>query len=286
MSRSGTTLLTTVLDSHSDISLGYELLPVDLPSPRIMIVNLEEAALELGKKELVPIGKILKNKGLNAEGLFAIRVARSGIEYEDYMDLLNQLIDKGYGKTESIIDRFKISYEVVVRKAVNESSILKGFKLNNASYELAHKLFPNSYYVYILRDPRDIWVSHKKRNFNRTVEDVSKVWVVYLDKFEKFSKKYFSNTKLIRYEDLVTNPKDTINNIFSVLPLDVELSVFEFYKSDATVHKAGHPNSEQLSQDFFTSSVSGWKNSITEEDIHVIEERCGKLMTKYDYLGD
>ena len=30
ISRSGTTLLTTILDSHPDVSMGYELLPIGI----------------------------------------------------------------------------------------------------------------------------------------------------------------------------------------------------------------------------------------------------------------
>ncbi len=43
MSRSGTTLLTTILDSHPDISMGYELLPVDLPAVADTIKLLDSA---------------------------------------------------------------------------------------------------------------------------------------------------------------------------------------------------------------------------------------------------
>lgn len=286
MSRSGTTLLTTVLDSHSKISLGYELLPAELPSTSLLITNLLEVALEFGEKDLLSIGKILRKKGNNAEGLFAVRVARSGVEYADYLGLLRDLIDKGYGKTKSVADRFKISFEVVANKAMQEASTIKGFKLNNSSYNLARKLFPNSYFIYILRDPRDVWVSHVKRNFKRSVDEVCDAWNIYLEKFEDFSKKHHSSAALIRYEDLVTNPKDTINNIFMIIPLEVESSLFEFYKSKATVHRSSHPNLEQLSQDFFTSSIASWKDSIKYEDKHFIEKSCGKLMKDYGYLED
>jgi len=284
MSRSGTTLLTTVLDSHSQISLGYELLPAELPPTKEVISNLEEAASEFGGNDLVSIGKILRKKGFNAEGLFAVRVARSGIEYEGYVSLLKDSIDNGYEKIKSVVDRFRISYEVVAWKASKEDAAISGFKMNNASYNLALKLFPNSYYIYILRDPRDVWVSHIKRNFKKTVTDVCDAWITFAENFVKFSEKHPDIARLIRYEDLVTTPVDVINNMFSILPVEVESSVYEFYKSNATVHRAGHPNSEQLSQDFFTSSIGNWKDTIKNEDRLIIEKKCGDIMKKHDYL--
>jgi hypothetical protein len=283
MSRSGTTLLTTVLDSHSQISLGYELLPAELPEPLVLKENIKAVANELGEMDLVKLGKGLRKKGLNAEGMFAVRVARSGISYEAYLDILGLLFESGFKKTSSLEERFKISYEVVAQKSKQESTSFRGFKLNNASYQIAHKLFPNSYFVYTLRDPRDVWTSHVKREFKRTVEEVCKAWNTYLEKFEVFSKEFPNKAVLIRYEDLVTTPKDSINHMFKLLPLDVEESVFEFYKSNATVHSAGHPNADQLSQNFFTSSIHSWKGSISSEEQQTIENICGNLMSKYNY---
>lgn len=43
MSRSGTTLLATILDSHPAISMGYELLPAGLPPLAESISLLREA---------------------------------------------------------------------------------------------------------------------------------------------------------------------------------------------------------------------------------------------------
>lgn len=283
MSRSGTTLLTTVLDSHSQISLGYELLPAELPEPLVLKDNVEAVEIELGEKDLVLIGKRLNKKGLKAEGMFAVRVARSGISYDDYLTILNGLSESGFEKTSTLEERFKISYEVVAQKSKQESTSFSGFKLNNASYQFAQKLFPNSYFVYTLRDPRDVWCSHVKREFNRTVEEVCKAWNIYLEKFETFSNEFPDKSVLIRYEDLVTTPKTSINHMFNMLPLDIEESVFEFYKSNATVHVAGHPNADQLSQNFFTSSIHSWKGSISSKEQQKIESICGNLMKKYNY---
>ena len=43
-SRSGTTLLTTILDSHPDIAMGYELMPLGLPPLAEAIRTIELAA--------------------------------------------------------------------------------------------------------------------------------------------------------------------------------------------------------------------------------------------------
>lgn len=283
MSRSGTTLLTTVLDSHSQMSLGYELLPAELSSPETLLHNLQDASDSTASTELVELGKYIKDNVDKAEGLFAVRVARSGVDFNSYVRILEQLIEKSFGETKSLRDRFRLSYEIVKEKSKIENSSVCGFKLNNSSYAQAKQLFPNSHYIYTLRDPRDVWASHVQRGFKRTVEEVCKAWIVYLEKFEKFRTLNPDISVIIKYEDLVASPRSTIERIFSVLPTEVESQVFEFYKSDASVYKTGHPNIEQLSQNFFTSSVNRWVDSISREESEYIIKLCGKIMRKYGY---
>ena len=74
MSRSGTTLLATVLDSHSQVSLGYELIPPKLPSPR-QLMSIVEDTLVLCNNDVEKCGAELRtgkryrsfcNKGISS----------------------------------------------------------------------------------------------------------------------------------------------------------------------------------------------------------------------------
>ena len=72
MSRSGTTLLTTILDSHPDISMGYELLPHELP-PTAQLIELIRSAREEAGDHPRRCGNLIKGWGYNSAGVFVKR---------------------------------------------------------------------------------------------------------------------------------------------------------------------------------------------------------------------
>ena len=283
MSRSGTTLLTTVLDTHPKISLGYELMPAEILNIADLIQSLETLQREYPNNSLEQHAKTLKRNNSTNEGLLSLRAARTGLSTEVFKSILTKWLDKS-NSIKSVEERFKISYDIVKEKSKEEGSAITGFKLNNASYDLALRLFPNSYYIYILRDPRDVWVSHVKRKFKRTSADVCNAWNNYIQKFITFKKLNPSRAAIIKYEDLVRSPRETLTPIFNTLPVDHDDTIYNFYKSNASVHESSHPNSDQLSQNFFTSSIGSWKSYITPKDRDAIEAMCSSLMSDFDYV--
>ena len=75
ISRSGTTLLTTILDSHPDVSMGYELLPMGLPSLSNMIKILEQQ-FESGHNNANDVQSSLEDMGYSSFSTFIKRCAR------------------------------------------------------------------------------------------------------------------------------------------------------------------------------------------------------------------
>lgn len=69
ISRSGTTLLATILDSHPNISMGYELLPVDLP-PVAETVQLLDSAIPECDGDSEACGDRLRPQGHKTLGTF------------------------------------------------------------------------------------------------------------------------------------------------------------------------------------------------------------------------
>ena len=108
MSRSGTTLLATVLDSHSQVSLGYELIPPKLPSPR-QLMSIVEAALILCNNDVEKCGAELRSTGKKDIGLFVIRAFRARLSYEDIFTILNELQTEGLKEISSFTQRLKVT---------------------------------------------------------------------------------------------------------------------------------------------------------------------------------
>jgi hypothetical protein len=158
-----------------------------------------------------------------------------------------------------------------------------GFKLNTSSVAEAYEIYPQSYFIYIVRDPRDVTASHHQRGFDRSIEQICNAWNKYLAKFESFCDKHSQIALIVRYEDLVSEPNDTLSLIFQVLPLEMEESIFRFYESDATVHGSHHPNAQALQQNFFTSSIGRWHSELEESQWKKIQKLCSAGMKRWGY---
>jgi len=278
MSRSGTTLLATVLDSHSQISMAYELIPPPLPGPAALLDLLSSAG-----NSFDGCRNLLKKIGRKDERLFFKRCQRAGISEEDVCKALQELHDSGLMEIRTLEDRLAVAWRIARKKRDQERTQLYGFKLNMPSVAQAHKLFPGGHYVFILRDPRDVVASHRKRKFRRSTEQICQAWNNYLDSFLAFQGRYPEVAVLIRYEDLVTKPHETIERLFRKLSVELEDSVFTFYRSKATVHRTGHPNAESLRQSFFTTSVGRWREELDVDSIGEVERLCGNRMAIWKY---
>lgn len=282
MSRSGTTLLTTVLDSHSEIGLGYELIPP--PSLNIAdLLEFVEKCESQGIKSVDKVGQQLRSQGQKDEGLFLIHCHRAGLSVSQTKMVLLYLCENGVKKVKSLTDRLLVAERMVKAKQRQQNTRFYGFKLNTPSVAEAYEIFPQSYFIYIVRDPRDVVASHHKRGFDRSTEQVCKAWNNYLEKFESFYDNNSEIALIVRYEDLVTEPNDTISRIFQVLPVDLEENVFRFYESVASVHGSHHPNAQALQQNFFTSSIGRWRSELEEGEWKKIQKLCRAGMKRQCY---
>jgi hypothetical protein len=283
MSRSGTTLLTTIIDSHSMVSMGYELIPPELPKPGDLLPVLKHG-LSLCQNDFSKCGQALRNDDFLKEGLFFTRCYRAGLGRTDIVDLLhNMQANKNLKTIKTLRQRLEVACMIAKYSANKRNLKIYGFKLNIPSVINAFEFFPNSSSIYILRDPRDVVASHIQRNFNRTINDICKAWNNYLLSFERFCKKHQQSGMIILYEDIVKKPEIVLPKIFKFLSLPIETSVFEFYKSKAGVHQFGHPNADNLKKDFFSTSVDRWKNDLNYKQLGFIEKMCRNKMHHYGY---
>jgi hypothetical protein len=281
LSRSGTTLLTTILDSHRDISLGYELIPPWMPAPTELLALLDEGIRLAGSAESA--GKALRSAGHPEMGKFIMRCFRAGLTEADLRAVMSALAQEGCPAIKTIEERLRIAHRVAAKKRESQGTRYYGFKLNINAFELAFGLFPNSYLVYIVRDPRDVVASQIEREFERSVEDICKAWNRYTTNFERFVTTHPDAGHIIRYEDLVERPETAIRSMFDFLPMEIDENVFRFYESEASVHHAGHPNAANLKRDFFTTSIGRARTDLEGKVIAQVERFCAEGVRRLGY---
>ena len=125
--------------------------------------------------------------------------------------------------------------------------------------------------------------SHVSANFGRTPEHVGKAWTSYLSQFLAFQERVPDRAHLVRYEDLVLDPRIELERLFERIDLPLTDETMRFFESNASVHGAGHRNNEQIGKDFFTTSLSRWTSELSQDTVNVIQDSCEKLMPTVGY---
>jgi hypothetical protein len=281
LSRSGTTLLTTILDTHRDISLGYELIPPWMPTPSELLALLDEGIRLTGSAEAA--GKGLRRAGHPEMGKFIMRCFRAGLTEADLRAVMGALVQEGCPPVRTVEERLRIAHRMAAKKREIGATRYYGFKLNINAFDLAFGLFPNSRLIFIVRDPRDVVASQIERKFERSVEEICKAWQRYVINFDRFVTAHPGAGHVIRYEDLVGRPEAAVRSMFNFLPMEIDENVFRFYESAASVHRAGHPNAEHLKRDFFTTSIGRARNELEAKVIAQIEDLCADGMERLGY---
>lgn len=152
------------------------------------------------------------------------------------------------------------------------------------------KICPDAKIILMIRDGRDVCLSIKRRtgSFERGI----KRWV--FDNRE--GQKHWNRPELIvlKYEDLIENPKKEINNILNFLGESFEKSVLnhsakkrKIFSSKFTkpVNQFGKNHNQyrnwQINQPIFDGRGK-WKE-LSEEEIEFINKYAGEMLSEYGY---
>lgn len=143
------------------------------------------------------------------------------------------------------------SIEQAIEEAILQNNLNAPFYVNkapaNAPYiGKACRLFPESKFIFIIRDPRDVFISHKrgKRKWmggkNSTVKGC-------MEKIEKYYKGYldardFHNLLLVRYEDLHQDFNNTMQRVYGFIGVSHSPEVIQevFKKTNFIAVAGGH----------------------------------------------
>jgi len=171
----------------------------------------------------------------------------------------------------------------------------------------------NCKFIYIARNPLDVAVSlsfHIGKSIEKTVDKMCDENFCFGDKSERYSQQFrqkllswtghvesFLNNKsldlkLIRYEDMKSNPLKTFTEVVEFCELDmdekrikkaIEFSDFKVLKKQE--QETGFKERSIHSENFFREGKTGsWKDKLTEKQIQKIIDKNKKTMEKLGYL--
>jgi len=129
------------------------------------------------------------------------------------------------------------------------------------------------------RDMKDVYASWKK-NKKTTLE----IFLESAKKYQEIIHKHEANTnnfKIVGYKDLVSNPKETLEDVLSFVG-EKYIEGLENYSGDDSDYKkvlniTGKVSSttESLKKPIFTSSLGKWETILSREEIQCIERELG-----------
>lgn len=286
LSRSGTTLLTTILDSHSDISMGYELIPSKLGSLKEIVASIKNAR-DNGAITAREVSKLLPEQLSSDCGVFIKRSARALITPDLLIEVLQKFSSNNTDNPKTLSERTSLASAVVARKQQLEGTENSGFKIPITVVDELKRGTEDVRIIAVIRDPRDVFASQLKRKMAVSPRSFSSRWDLYSTKILKYQQSGIIDL-IVRYEDMVTNLDTTISTIQNKLKIKKDAQMKVFYKSKASINAPGqkHVNSKELSRDVFDSSINRWRKELIDEEAELIESICKKNMQQFGYRTD
>jgi hypothetical protein len=272
-SRSGGTMLTTILDSHHDISMSYELYPNILK--RLGIDN-----IILGYDLLKKNKNLSKFPDLDLFNTYFARTERSGIQKKIFLELLKEQISD-FKNIEKLA--FGLTKQLSIEKMKNENKKIWGAKCSQFFKGYINN-YNNPFIFSIIRDGRDVCVSQLKnlKRESQSIEKIAKGWVSSTKRILDLNS-YYQNSHNFLYEEFVNNPKKEINIICNLLNIDFDENMLKHNEQNLTIYKSNHISMPNLIKPINNEKVGVWKKELSINDIKIFNQIAKEYLKKFDY---
>ena len=256
--RNGSTLLASMLNTHKDILIPPEqyILPYAIMRKYLLF-------FWSTKKWLNNIKSLFNQKDKTTKW----RIDLSHINVE----------------TKNISELFEKIYNFYQKKNKPQSTIW-GDKtpLNTNFIKYIYPEFKSAKYIFLVRDPRDVSVSYKKYLGSSFFSFGVWKWKESIRSFKYLSS--MTDVLIVKYEDLVKNPIDELNKIFSFLNLSpYQYSELQKISSEemGVENEAHHQN---LKKSISTDSIGLWKEKLSDTEKKIFSGKIKIIMNEFGYL--
>jgi hypothetical protein len=159
--------------------------------------------------------------------------------------------------------------------------------------------FPNSKFVHIVRDGRDVACSFKELSTREMhmfkygprlpdkIDNIATHWVkniIFIQKFLATLKRVQHIT--VRYEDLILSPRQTLANVTEFLQLEFSESMLDYARRNRDEKLEPEETMRwkpKLNGELDKTNIGKFKSSLTEQEVVIFESNCGELLQYYGY---
>ena len=278
MSRSGGTLLCTLLDAHPDIAFSFELYPALL----LLEGDVDQAQLANDLKKARNLKAAAALAPTKKFATFINRLPRGGLDGNDLGGVIEQAHEEGYTLTETR-GAMRVMELCCHIKRDREGVARWGLKCNGGAQAYLDS-FSGARFLDIVRDGRDVLASQKNTgSFKPDAASLAKSWVNTHSKFVTVSEKYPGQVHFVKYEDLTANLEEEMRKICTFLDLPFSDSLLNAHKMDLTVFKTQHLSRDRIMSKVDTSKIGRWKAELTPDEIDAFMSVAGEHMAYWGY---
>ncbi|MDK1389368.1 sulfotransferase [Sinorhizobium sp. 7-81] len=285
--RSGTTLLSVVLDSHPGLVVGPEIDftdPVDL-GPHILAVcdmmDRRDPRLAGATKETV-------DPDWFDGAHFVVQCERFGLKRDDVRKLVTGLMAEHGTVLSSLDDRCRLIDSIGEFRREQTGAGRWGLKLQRRIKDIGTyaAIWPRAHFIHIIRDGRDLAASHLKTVPDwgyGTIAEAANGWLEVVNRPRQAAPdgRYLE----VRYEDLVARPRETVERMLEHLGLSWDEAVLHHAEHEHALFDKpwGHPAAEAAGKPLHTGRRGRYLQDLTPTEIEEFERIAGKELNDLGY---
>lgn len=155
-------------------------------------------------------------------------------------------------------------------------------------------VFPEAKFIHLVRDYRSNIVSYKNVRFDlHNSAGLAYRWNVYNKSIDEVSREYPDKFILVRYEDIILDAEKELKRICDFLELPMYKEMLDYHKGRANQIAQKYSWHKKLAMPPDASNLNEWKKQLGGKELRQAEKICGRTgviwgyplsFTIYDYV--
>lgn len=275
--RSGTTLLRLMLTNHKNIVIP--------PECGFAIWFYQKYKPETFSKPVI--------KSFVEDLSTARKIETWNLDYSGLLHYIFSVQPVSYSEVVGAVYEF---YGHTIEKKFLRWGDKNNYYLNHI--DTLKKIFPSARFLHIVRDGRDVACSYRKLHVSNMVskyaphlpfdvKDIAFEWSENIRKIRRsFDKMNWDNVHELRYEDLVSSPKEELKKICVFLEEPYDLNMERYYVRNKLEHQEPVEFLQwkaKTIEEPTTSEIGKFKNELTYDEIKEFEIVSAPILKVYNY---
>jgi len=254
--RSGTTLLRTMLNQHSQVAIPLE---------SLFIADYLRAAPDTPAATFRQL--ILKEYELSEWGIpFAPADFEGCVTAKEFIDRAHDIYARHFGKT---------IWGQKTPRFVRYGRLLK-------------RHYPEARFINVIRDPRAVVSSLIRSNVHHSnVYFAARRWLRDVQAGLALQEDYPGDAISIQYETLVKSPEDTLRQVCAFLKIDFEPGLLTYHKKGTAEYGEYYAQIHaKLNEAPDPTRIEAWRKHLLPRQVALIESVCGETMRSLGYAAE